>query len=294
MTGYVAQAQTVQLQINPTEGQTYTMENQAISKMTQSAMGQEATTNSTSNIRVHFTVNAVGETTFEMTAHYVNISMASEGQGQKISYSVDGKDEVSMGLKEMIGKPFQLSVDKRNGKVIKIEGEEAAFAEVENSLAALSKGKRKTAMDALKAGFGQEPIKSCAEACFSHYPANALRVGQAWMNRDTSTHESMGGQAFSDIQYKLVGFDAEKAEITAMGMMQTDPANPPVEQSGMEMAIQMGGSVSGKMTVDIANGWVLEGEITFALSGSIDVSVQGQTINVPVKGTLQSLVKRIE
>jgi len=293
MTGYVAQAQTVQLRINPIEGQTCTMENQVISNTNQSFMGQEITAISTMKTQVHFEVNSVGETTFEMTAYYVDLFMTVESQGQKISYEVEGKDEVSMAFKALLNKPFQVSMDKRSGKVIKIEGAEAAFAEVEEALAPLSRAKRRTAMDAAKP-VGEGGIKNCAESSFANYPENALKTGQAWMRRDTSLVENMGGRVFSDSQNKLVSFDTEKAEVTHMGMMQTDPDNAPAMQNGAEVSLQMGGSQSGKAIIDLATGWILESTSTAALSGSAEANMQGNSMNIPIKITIESVVKRLE
>jgi hypothetical protein len=294
MTGYVAQAQTVQLQNHPVEGQACTMEIQTKTTISQSYMGQEMTMNTDASLQVHFTVAAVGETTFDLTAYFVNASMSAGAMGRMETFSVEGTNDVSLALKELMGKPFQLSMDKRSGKVIKVEGEEAVFAEIEEGLAALSKGKRKSAMDVIKTGFGGESVKKCAESSFMQYPENALRAGQAWMQRDTVVEANIGGKILGDTQYKLAGFDAEKAEITLMGMVQTDPNNKPISQNGAEVTIQIGGSVSGKTTVDVATGWVLESNSTTSLSGSADANMQGTEINVPMKVTIEGLVKRIQ
>ena len=270
------------------------MEIQTNTASTQSVMGQEMTSKVDGSIQVHLTVGAVSETTFDITAYYVNASMSTEAMGRTETYNLEGTGDISLALKELMGKSFQLSIDKRTGKAVKVEGEEAVLTEVENGLAALSKGRRKTAMEMIKAGFGGESMKKCAEASFMQFPENALRAGQAWMDKDTITDASFGGRVFGDTQYKLAGFDAEKAEITLMGMMQTDPKNEPMSQNGAEITVQIGGSASGKTVVDVASGWILESNNTTALSGSADAYVQGTTMNIPMKITIQSSVKRIQ
>ena len=288
---YIAQAQTVLLQINPQKGQTYIMEYDIATDLTVKTLQREILSKSIIKTQIHYTVNTVRDTSFDMTAHYVNFSSVNINGEQEDIISTEGSDVKAVAARAMMGMPFYLCVDKRNGRVIKIEGQEAAYAEAEKSVAAFSKRNRTLAKNVQI--IGNYRMKTCVEESFISYSEKMLKVGQTWMVEDTISHGA-GRTGTRNIQYKLVGLDAEKAEITLSGLMYSHFTNMAAEAENMSVTTEIRGSVVGKSMVDVATGWVLEGSTTTIRNTKRDGRTQTHVLSTRSNQTIEFTFKRIQ
>jgi hypothetical protein len=290
MIAYAMQAQTVSLKLQLKEGQIYTMKIEQNSDVVQSPMGQEVKIKSVAQMTNVYKVVRRQDDQWVIEAQYLHIESQADSPTGKVSFGSgsETKDDLSLVIKALVNKPYTIFVTDR-GRVSSITGLDEIFAALDTELASLSKARRKTAIEQMKAGFGPDLSKSLVEMCFIRDPGRELRTGMVWMQRDTTKNQGLS--MLVDYQYKLDGFDQEVIRFSVMGTVQTDPANKPVITNGAEVKTTLYGSVRSKGTTDPTTGWVIEAESSNDISGNVFYTMGGNTMDIPIKMTSKAVIK---
>ncbi|MCL2738225.1 MAG: DUF6263 family protein [Bacteroidales bacterium] len=284
------QAQTVSLKLQLKEGQTYTMQIEQHVETEQSAMGQTVKANVLLQMTNLYKVAGKQDGQWVIEAQYRHVYCQAETPMGKETFGSELKDDLSLGAKALINKPYTMLITEE-GKVTAVKGLEKIFEEMDTELASMSRGRRRTVIDRMKAAFSEEVSKTFMESCFIKDPGRELRAGLVWMRRDTTS--ANGIEMFQDDQYRIDSFDEQAISVSVRGTISTNPNAKPIIANGAETKTQLYGSGSGKYTIDPRTGWVKELEATNDMSGNVSIRMGGQSMDVPLKMKLKTAIKNI-
>lgn len=284
------QAQTGSLKLRLEEGQTFTMQMEQNVETVQSAMGQEMKV--TVQLQTTFNYKVLGqeEGQWVLEAQYQQFYLNSESPMGRESIGSELKDNLSLGVKATMNKPYTVLVTE-GGKVTAVKGLDELFAGVEADLESMSRGNRRTVVERIKTTFSEEVSKSLLESCFVKDPERALRPGLVWMRRDTTA--SNGMDLHQDAQYRINAMDGQAISLSITGNLSTDPNAKPIVANGMETKTQLYGSMNGNYSIDSQTGWVTELEVFNDLSGNATVRMGGNSMDVPLNVVIKAKLKRL-
>ncbi len=262
-----------------------TMEN--ITKQTM--MGQEMVITANIQSAINFELKEEGSESDQITMWYGDIAYSVSQMGNKQEFRSDTTalevvDPLSALLANITERKFVATVT-RKGIVDEVSGLEEIIA------AALGGDTLNPVNNQVTAGFGDTGLAFNLENTTNIFPDHAVKEGDSWtIDQMTST----GFPLLAKNKYTLTSIRGDRAEISVVGTLETDPENQVSEAMGMEALIYLEGSRKGTLTIELATGWVTEGSFTDDFSGSITLSPNPQIpdgMTVPVEVKINTTVK---
>jgi hypothetical protein len=215
-----------------------------------------------------------------LTAEYKDFKMKMSMMGQEIN--IDGaKKPVQFNNSEqqndpsamlanafsgIIGKKFYLKADEM-GEILEVTG----FQELINSMIAAMKlpdEARLMVEASLKDQFSAEKIKESFAPMFNIYPGREIKLGDSW---ERSYELKSGAAAKYTTQYTVKSFDGDKVLLDTKTKVESITDTSSANSSG---GMQMSGTQSGVMTVNLTSGLVLDGELIQNLETSGDLKMK--------------------
>jgi hypothetical protein len=139
----------------------------------------------------------------------------------------------------------------------------------------------------LKSSMSKETMKKSFSEVVSWMPTKAVAVGDTWKQDDTMPLGPLGNMKL-DTKHKLVKFDTKTAEVSFDSDLTYQAPDGEVE--GLPFKISKGDlsseKFSGKRTVDLKTGRILDSTTTGIISGSLTIAVAGQELPLSLKQKL--------
>ena len=193
------------------------------------------------------------------------MTMKGSMMGQDINFDSDKKEDmdgqIGQALKDQIGSTQEILVDKK-GKITEV----------------------KTTGDAKSAGgmgdvmnMSGSLVKGQAYPILIQLPATALKTGNSWTD-STGTVATLK----TVTTYTLKGITEDGALVSFTGTM---TKNGTITQNGMEMQMDMTGSVKGDAIYEVATGLLKKNNSSIDIKGTLGVMGQNAPITATVVAT---------
>jgi major membrane immunogen (membrane-anchored lipoprotein) len=190
--------------------------------------------------------------------------------GQDMNFNSDKKEDMEgqMGqmLKDKIGKTEDVSVDKR-GKVIEMKGDTAKAAgsmgDMMNMASQLAKGQ--------------------AYPLLAQLPTAKIKAGDSWTD-STGSPETIK----TVTTYTLKEIKGDSMLVSYTG---TIAKSGTIQQNGMEIQIEMGGTVKGNAAYETASGLLKSNNAVSDIKGSFQV--MGQSVPMTVSITANTIARKL-
>jgi hypothetical protein len=218
-------------------------------------------------------VKDIKDNNYTLTNTYTKILANMNAMGQDMNFDSDKKEdmdgEMGKGLKDLIGKPKNVVIDK-NGKIV-VNKTDTTTASSGGMMAVMMK---QLTGNAEETGFG------LSEA-FRIIPSKAF-AGTSWM--DSS---SMDGVKKST-KYTIKEIKGTDAIVSVAGILDVDSQT---EMQGMPISNKSNGKINGEEIVDLKTGLIKQKNTTVESSGKLEA--MGQEIPTTTKVTAVSTMKSI-
>ena len=190
---------------------------------------------------------------------------------------------LAIGLEAVIGEEICLEVDP-HGEIVSVPGIESFATRVADNLLLPPGINAVDVRAALKNWFSEDAVRAMMRPIFSIYPDAPVRTGDSWVR------EVRVERPFPHIQrnrYELESFDEQKAMLSVRSRL--IPIESASEQS-QAVQINVKGSLRGQLRIDRVTGYVVLGEISQDLAGTITmISPDGEQTVTPM--TLEGNIK---
>lgn len=246
----------ITLEFNLKPGTTYTYKSEVDQKI--EAMGMGSSSYVESEYSYHVKESKDGNITMETTYDKMKMKMKTMGMNVTISSEDDTKE--SKALREMVGKPFAMTVDK-SGNIINIEN----FDFIDKS-------------DAVN----EQDLKNMMETSLNIYPDHPVKIGDEWVKETKTDFQNFKMNIRST--YKLVAVDGNIATLEFNGDINMNEGDNKEMKNG-DMEMNMKGTQKGNIEVDIPTGMAVKGAITQDIKG--EMKMQGQTVPMSIESKIK-------
>ncbi len=245
----------VTLKFNLKEGQKYLYSSDM--KQKTKSMGQEMTNNMLVDY-IYEVKSSTGENKV-LSVTYDRIKLDMNAMGQVMSY--DSKDSsaskgmIAESMKDFKGKNFSVTIAP-NGEIVKVDG----FENLTNSGTPIN----------------ANSIKEMMENVFNIYPDKPVKIGEQWkktmnLNMQTITMKI-------DMTYTLKEINGDKALFDVVGKITSELGKDMKEMAGMKM--EMSGTQSGNMEVEISTGMMISGKVQQVIKGKMTMAGQEMPMDI--------------
>jgi len=215
----------------------------------------------------------------KMSVTLDHIKIDGKMMGQNMSY--DSKDPNSATNNPLaaagssIGKSFSVTVSP-GGEIIKVEG----FGDLMKEADPQGQGMPQQLNDST--------IKKMMGATLDMFPGKPVKIGESWIKNTT-----MDVQPFSmamEIKYTLKSVADGKANIDVSTSIKVNPAGQ-ADPRMKDVKIDLSGTQSGTVIVEIESGQLLSGDIKQSITGKINT--QGMEVPMTVTGVIKTTSKKL-
>lgn len=251
------------------------LESQIISNasMSQEMMGQKMEFNSKSTISALTEVKDVTNKSFLLANTIKRMVMNTSVMGQEINFDSDKKEDMDgqMGaaVKDKIGVAQEITVDKQ-GKVVEIK-DTANYAKGQSGMMGMMGDAMQGAM-----------AKGMSYPLLVSLPSKAPKTGDTWTD-SSGTPETI--KLVNTYVIKQVS--GNEATIEISGQMAKTGV---VEQQGMQIPMNMTGTMKGTSIVDISTGILKKNDTAMKLTGTMEL--MGQSLPFNMDNTIQTTVSK--
>ncbi|SDB99803.1 DUF6263 family protein [Niabella drilacis] len=268
-------AQTVTLKFNPANGSRYDVINNNTISIQQTLMGQPVNMKFGSTVNMHYDIADAGADK-DLTLTYGPSKMNIDFMGQELvmdSESPDTTNAANSMFRSIRGKKIKILI-AADGTVKKTEG----FEDLAGSINTSDSEAKKMAEEL----FSEATIKSLLEQSFKMYPKDPVSPGSTWTaNIRIEKPYTLTLQN----NYTLKKIENGKSLVTVAGKIGTDGLTKMMQQ-GMEMEINLDGTVAGTITMDNATGVTEVLNLVQQLKGIVKV----QGMEVPMEATVDTKI----
>lgn len=265
-------AQTVTLKFNPADGSGYDVVYTTEARMKQTIMGQPMDLSSKTTANMLYEIADAGAEK-ALTITYGAVKMQINLAGQEVrmdSESPDTANAANKTLRLLRGKKIRAFITT-DGRVKKMEG----WQGVTGALNSADEGSQAVADEV----FSEATIKSLLEQGFQMYPKEPVSAGSTWSS--VVRIEKPYKLALQN-NYTLEKMEGGKSLIRINGKVGTNGSTK-MELQGMEMEINLDGTVTGTLMMDNASGITDTFNQVLQLKGFMKV----REMEVPMEGTVE-------
>jgi len=237
------------LRLNPPENTKYMFSSDV--QQTVTVMGMATT----QNMLMEYTYEVTGAegNNKKIQIAYDRIKMDMMLMGQKVVY--DSKDpnsdrSIYGAMDSLLGKPFVITIDP-SGKILDIEG--------------WNKGGGQALID-------EHTIRQMVETNFNIYPDSPVAVGDQW-ERNITTNVQMMTMSVK-ARYTLEEVDDGIALLKMEGDIIMDPSADTTKGNDARMKMNMSGTQSGTLHVELKTGRITTAEIKQRIKGNMNMGGQ--------------------
>lgn len=268
----ILQAQTVTLKFNPANGSRYDVTNTSTFDLKQTFMGQVINTNfnTTANMR-YVIADAGADKALTLTYGPLKADFSFAGQEIRVdSESPDTANSANKIFRSIRGKKVKAFI-AADGTVKKMEG----WEQLTDAL-----GTDQESRVIIGELFSGATIKSLLEQGFKMYPEKPVSAGSTW----TSVIQVEKPYRLTmHNQYTLKKIEGGKSLISIDGKVGTNGVTK-MEQQGMDVEVNLDGTVSGTISMDNATGITDTSNLVQQLKGTMKM----QGMEVPMEATVET------
>jgi hypothetical protein len=223
---------------------------------------------------------------YQMEVSYKSMGMQMESpQGSNGFSSENAKegDMMSTMLSKMCKRPFNVSMTK-TGKIVEVQGLEGLFSGLFDGLD-IAEPQKQQIVGQLEQSYGEDALKQNLEMATAIYPEKSVAVGDKW-EQTGKIESNMSVTVSTTYELKEVGDDYY--HIHGDSKMENDIDAPFMKQQGMDMRVELNGTMISEIKVDKKTGWIKEVNIKQDLSGNTRIKGNAQMpdgMNIPMKIT---------
>lgn len=259
-------AQKVDLSLHLEPGKTYQQLYHGTAEISQQINGQEIAMTTVIDGKTDFLVKGVSGEDYQMEVSYGMLSLAVQtGQGS-VSFSsekVDSTDIFSTIFKSIVGKPFQVTMNKK-GKVLSARGLDNLWQSVLDSRTDLDTAQKAQLMDQLMKSFGEKAFIGNMELATAFFPDHSVGKNDKWEVR-TKLESLMSAESVA--QYQLTSIEGETVSIKGESKLETEDKEAYSPVNGMPIKYNLRGDGQSEIKIDKKSGWVIESKIEQSIKG---------------------------
>jgi hypothetical protein len=262
----------IELTLQPTGNQSFIYASGNTTETSISMMGMDQKVLMEQVVKQQYDVKKLNtDGTFDLTITTKSMKMEQVNPMMNMRFDSDNPEnnepeDIMDGLKNIIGKKFDVVVDKQ-GKVKSVNIEGNLFDGIFDNMP----GGEQMATQ-FESQFGENAIKSSLSQTLGFFPDKPVKVGDTWVKNTTS---EMGMKLDLKTTYTLKERKNGTAIIEFMSDVKTNPNEAPLEMMGMTMSYDMKGTMKGMITVDEKTGWAIKNTGEQNMKGKMNMSGAG-------------------
>tara|TARA_B100001287_G_scaffold70393_1_gene57998 strand:+ start:6087 stop:7016 length:930 start_codon:yes stop_codon:yes gene_type:complete len=207
------------------------------------------------------------------TYDWVQYEMSS---APKMSY--DSRKGTQTGIiadifKGMIGQSFTMKLSEK-GEVSDVTGAENIFESMMKNIEPELRSQMEASM---KGKYDAESMKSSIEQMVNIYPVYAVKVGDSWTQKIKL--ESGGYPMILNSKYTVTEIKQDEVVLSADGLIRSEDGAS-IKNAGMEIGINLQGSQTGNIKIDLHTGLAKKGEIYQKIKGTMETMGQTMSMNI--------------
>ncbi len=260
------QAQDATLSLKLEQGKEYRQIAASKVNVIQELNGQQINMGFTNKSNTVFLVKSVSGDSYKMDVTFGSLTMIMQTPKGTKEFSSDKDDEndvISMIFREMMGKPFAMTMS-RTGKVLSIENLDLLWETAVDQSQRLSEVHKEQLKSQMKKAFGEEALKGNFEILTAIYPDKPVHKGDKWT---IDTKIEAGMSALRTTEYELVDVASDVALIKGKSVIKTADKDAYFEANGMPLKYDIAGSMVSEIKVDGNTGWIKEARINQEMKG---------------------------
>lgn len=279
-------AQKTDLKYDLQVGKEYTI-NQSINMLiSQDVMGMSTDmTNDMKNL-MYYKVKSFNGGIYDIEVGYKSVVMESYSPygSEKYDSAGEGNDTMSKMLRNMTNASFGLKMDIK-GDIKEVYGLDEMIDKYASD-PSFSAQEKALLKEQFQASFGEDAFKQNPGIIV--FPKDPVAVGDKW---DVATTVKNGGMEMKmNTKYEYAGISDGMWVIKGTSTLAT-PAGSKISTQGMDMDVDLKGTMASDMKYDPKTGWVLSGDTKQDVNGnmSMDVPMQGR-MDIGMKMTTKATV----
>lgn len=285
-------AQKADLKLNLEVGKEYKQTTVSKATIVQEFGGQEMEILMTIEGEMSYKVKSLADNNYEMEAEYNRLNIGMKMPQGEMQFSSDKQDEsdiFSTILKEMLDKPFYVTMTKR-GKVLSVKNIDALFETVFNKFSEIPAAQLEQIKTQLEKSYGEAGLRGNIEMVSAIFPDRAVAIGDEWT---IETKLESGMTANVTTVYKYAEKNPNYVLIKGNSKVKTVDTDEYMESNGMEMKIDLTGNMVSEIKIDPKTGWTIEAKINQNLSGDTVVKPNAQLpdgMTIPMSMKTESVI----
>jgi hypothetical protein len=244
------------------------LETVSTSKMTMEVMGQNINNETSSTSKVE--VISVGDKGFVFANTLTRMFVKGSAMGQDINFDSDKKEDMDgqMGqmLKGRIGIAKEISVDGQG----KVSGTKDTAAEKMGGMSDMM-------------NMGGDLSSGQPFPVLIQLPGRSIKPGDSWMDSSGTT-----GTIKTITTYTLKEINTDAVLVSFTGTLARKGT---IEQQGMEIEMDISGTIKGDATYETATGLLRRNDTSSEITGTM--GVMGQNAPIAMKMTATTMAKRL-
>ncbi len=270
---FAPQPKKYRLELNLKKGDVFRMEVLSEQDIVQNIEGMEQKTKQSMLFEYVYEVLDVKDDIYltQITYERVKTDMMSPGMDQTYD-SANPPEEISPSLKGvamLVGKSFTLEF-KKDGEVLKLEGLDAIFNTMLDSLDIADETMKETFAEQMRSQFGDEAMKKSMEGMHRIYPEKPVAIGESWKR----TLNISSGPVPMQVQneWTLLAVEGNEAVIGIKSKVLPIDGAKPLEMMNLSIRYEIEGSQEGNIRLQMENGWTNESVINQKMGGEVEMS----------------------
>ena len=261
-------------------------------KITMTVLGQEQTVDQTIGMGYDLVVEEVlPDNSARLKCTYTWMKLKQAGASGNLDYetttpvqTLDPTDEDFMGkvFGAMIGEGFSIVVTT-DGRVIDLQGWDEFITRYMEKFS-FNEAQKAQFLESMQGQLDKESMLETMGRSIYPYSQQPVKVGDTWKS---SQSLSSTYAVIVDSTYKLVKRDADSSTIEVSSTVKKNPDGKPKPSGGSTVLYELEGDQAGKLVVD-SSGWAVDGEIEQHLTGTVIITTNGKTMEIPM--SLESVI----
>lgn len=215
---------------------------------------------------------------YELKATFEKMLFAMQAQSGMMEFSSEkdsANDIISFILKQMIGKPFTVVINK-NGKIASVVGFKENYDQIVKSYRDVSVKQKEYICNLISKSFGPEAIKGSFQLTTEQLPGKKVDVGSKWNSKQfLKSVMSTNAKTTAEVQSIADG----KMTVKTEAVLVTADKKSDDNSFGATMQMDLTGQISSVLTFDLTSGWPIDAKINQKLTGSGFIEANEQLEN---------------
>jgi hypothetical protein len=280
----------VDLKLNPEKNKVYRFKSESEQNVSQTVNGVEQTTSTSSKSLFSFKMIDVSPEFIVAEARFDTIFSKTNAMGQVVVInsanegnmaSKETSDVMSCIMHRLSSNPIYVKMEP-TGKVKEIVNLAMLQAIILKDTASVTGMAAPMIKIQINNSVSPDALKSMIEAFTYVLPAREIKAGEHWTAKDQVNAGGMSLQINAD--YTLETLSGNTAVVNSESSIQAAEGAKPMEYSGARISYDgIMGASKADITIDTTTGFVIRNDSKSNIAGDLNVSVQGMSMQIPMK-----------